>query len=265
MSDSEQVKERAKPRIVIKVGSSILVEKEQVVLERIRELCKLIADLSNKYEVILVSSGAVAAGYTEVKLDKRECTENKHALASVGQPLLMRIYHEELQPYGICPAQLLLGFHDFDSRTSTMHAKDAVDVLLREGALPIVNENDAIDMANYLFGDNDRMAAHVAFHFDADLLVILSDIEGYYDSNPRENPDAKILKHVHSIAASALQEEASPNNAFATGGIVTKLKAAKFLLDHKQKMFLTSGFNLSLIREYLLDGVHNKGTLFSPA
>ncbi|EPY37161.1 glutamate 5-kinase [Strigomonas culicis] len=177
----------------------------------------------------------------------------------------MHTYFEELLPYGLCPAQLLLGFHDFDKRSSTMHAKNAVDVLLREGVVPIVNENDAIDMANFVFGDNDRMAAHVAYHFRADLLVILSDIEGYYDSNPRENPDAKLLKHVHHIPAEALQDEASPNNAFATGGIVTKLKAAQFLLEHERKMFLTSGFDLSLIREYLLDGVHNKGTLFCPA
>nr|AGT02595.1 glutamate 5-kinase [Strigomonas oncopelti] len=251
-------------RIVIKVGSSILVENEAVNVDRIRDLCRLIADLSNKYEVILVSSGAVAAGYTEVPLDKKR-PENRHALASIGQPLLMHTYHEELQPYNLRCSQLLLGAVDFDSRRRTQSAKDSVDVLLRQGVIPIVNENDATALPDWMFGDNDRMSAHVAYFFDADLLVILSDIEGYYDSNPRLNPDAKILKNLSVIPEEALEEEASPNNAFATGGIVTKLKAAKFLLDHKQKMFLTSGFDLSLIREYLLDGVHNKGTLFSVA
>ncbi|EPY28138.1 glutamate 5-kinase [Strigomonas culicis] len=250
-------------RIVIKVGSSILVENEQVVLERIHDLCKLLADLSNKYEVILVSSGAVAAGYTEVPLDKKR-PENKHALASIGQPLLMHTYHEELMRYDLRCSQLLLGSVDFDSRSRTKSAQDSLNVLLRHNVIPIVNENDATALPDWVFGDNDRMAAHVAYFFDADLLVILSDIEGYYDSNPRENPDAKLLKHVHHIPAEALQDEASPNNAFATGGIVTKLKAAQFLLEHERKMFLTSGFDLSLIREYLLDGVHNRGTLFTP-
>nr|AGT02775.1 glutamate 5-kinase [Angomonas desouzai] len=252
-----------KNRIVLKVGSSILVENEKVVLDRIQALCKLISDLSGKYEVILVSSGAVAAGYTEVALDKT-VIHNKHALASLGQPLLMHTYHEEFSKYGLRCAQLLLGSVDFDSRSRTEHALATLDVLLSNNVIPIVNENDATGTKNAMFGDNDRMAAHVAYYFKADLLVILSDIEGYYDSNPRDNPDAKVLKYVDYIPEEALTEVASPNNAFATGGIVTKLKAAYFLMERGSRMFLTSGFDLSLIREYLLEGVHNKGTLFLP-
>nr|AGT02774.1 glutamate 5-kinase [Angomonas desouzai] len=261
---SDTVGSGEKKRVVIKVGSSALVEHEKLVMSRIQALCKLISELSPKYEVILVSSGAVAAGYTEVKLDKTISPAHKQTLASVGQPLLMHTYYEEFEKYGMCCAQLLLGFHDFDSRTRTRHAKNAADVLLHNNVIPIVNENDATAMADWVFGDNDRMAAHVAYYFKADLLVILSDIEGYYDSNPRENPDAKVLKYVDYIPEEALTEVASPNNAFATGGIVTKLKAAHFLMERGGRMFLTSGFDLSLIREYLLEGVHNKGTLFLP-
>ncbi|CAD2213405.1 glutamate 5-kinase [Angomonas deanei] len=261
---STDARPAGKKRVVIKVGSSSLVENEQLVLARIEALCKLIADLLSKYEVVLVSSGAVAAGYTEVKLDKTCSPAHKQTLASVGQPLLMHTYHEIFEKYDICCAQLLLGFHDFDSRTRTQHAVDAVNVLLANGVVPIVNENDATATPDWVFGDNDRMAAHVSHFFDADLLVILSDIDGYYDSNPRENPDAKVLKFVDHIPESALSEVASPNNAFATGGIVTKLKAADFLMKRNRKMFLTSGFDLSLIREYLLEGKHNNGTLFLP-
>ncbi|CAD2213403.1 glutamate 5-kinase [Angomonas deanei] len=252
-----------KLRIVLKVGSSILVENEKVVLTRIRALCELIADLSSKYEVILVSSGAVAAGYTEVALDKT-VIHNKHALASLGQPLLMHTYHEEFSKHGLRCAQLLLGSVDFDSRSRTDHALATLNVLLAHGVIPIVNENDATGTSAAMFGDNDRMAAHVAYFFNADLFVILSDIEGYFDSNPKENPDAKVLKYVDFIPEEALAEDASPNNAFATGGIVTKLKAAHFLMERGRRMFLTSGFDLSLIREYLLEGKHNSGTLFLP-
>ncbi|CAD2213404.1 Amino acid kinase family, putative [Angomonas deanei] len=252
-----------KTRIVLKVGSSILVENEKVVLTRIRALCELIAELADRYEVILVSSGAVAAGYTEVALDKT-VPHNKHALASLGQPLLMHTYHEEFAKYGIRCAQLLLGFIVFDSRTRTEHAMESVNILLANGVVPIVNENDATGTPAAMFGDNDQMAAHVAYFCNADLLVILSDIEGYFDSNPKENPNAKVLKYVDYLPDDALSDSASPNNTFATGGIVTKLKAAHFLMERGRRMFLTSGFDLSLIREYLLDGKHNSGTLFLP-
>jgi glutamate 5-kinase len=113
-----------------------------------------------------------------------------------------------------------------------------------------------------LFGDNDQLSAHVCYHFDADLLVILSDIDGYYDKNPKDFKDAKIRKIVNHIKDEELQLEYNPNNEFATGGIVTKLKAANFLLENNKQMFLANGFDLSDIKEYLLNNNHEKGTLF---
>jgi len=248
-------------RIVLKVGSSVLTEYDQIALERMRNLVSLIAELKEHYEVILVSSGAVAAGNTIIKLQKGVIA-NK-ALASIGQPLLMSHYKKKFHHYNIPISQLLVTRDEFDSRSHTHVARETVDMLLANGIVPIVNENDAMVIGDAVVGDNDQLSALVTHYFNADLLVILSDIDGYYDDNPRENPEAKRLKEVRTIPESELQQAHSPNHAFATGGIVTKLKAADFLLKRGKKMFLSSGFELNVARAFLLEGTHTKGTLFS--
>ena len=217
-----------KNRIVIKVGSAILVENQKVNLVRIEALAQLISELSATYEVILVSSGAVASGFTALELDKK-ILANKQALAAIGQPLLMQIYAKALQPYGILSAQVLFSGYDLDSRKRTQNARNTMEVLLKNKVLPIINENDVTTTGELMFlgfGDNDQLSAYVTHFFDASLLAILSDIDGYYEENPKENPNAKIRKIVTEISQAELQAEATPNNAFATGGIVTKLKAA---------------------------------------
>ncbi len=249
-------------RIVLKVGSAVLTEQNRLAKERMQNLVEFIAELKRRYEVILVSSGAVAAGYTELKLDKKEL-KNKQVLAAVGQPLLMNTYQKKFQKYEILTSQLLLTADDFDSRKRTAHAKNAIDTMLLHGVLPIINENDVTATEELVFGDNDRLSAHAAYHFAADMLVILTDIDGYYDRNPRENLDAKMLKVVKSISQEELSAVASPNNSFATGGIVTKLMAADFLLQKGIPTYLSSGFELRFAKEYLIDGVHNSGTLFT--
>ncbi|CAM2908835.1 glutamate 5-kinase [Helicobacter burdigaliensis] len=259
-----------KERIVIKVGSSILVENQLINLQRMQALAELIASFSEKYEIILVSSGAVAAGYTRLSLDKSDLT-NKQVLASIGQPLLMELYAELFKKYNIITSQILLTAYDFDSRKHTQNAQNAMEVLLKNGVLPIVNENDVIATGElkYLgFGDNDQLSAYVTHYFNASLLVILSDIDGYYDDNPHTNKNAKMYKTIHKISKEELEANATPHNQFATGGIVTKLKAANFLLENNKKMFLTSGYELEFVREFLQvgikSGVWSKGTLFAP-
>ncbi len=153
-----------------------------------------------------------------------------------------------------------------DSRKRTQNARNAMEVLLKNKVLPIINENDVTTTGELMFlgfGDNDQLSAYVTHFFDASLLAILSDIDGYYEENPKENPNAKMRKIVTSISEKELEAEATPNNAFATGGIVTKLKAAKFLLDNKREMFLSSGKDLSVLRDFLLHNLHEKGTLFT--
>jgi len=248
-------------RIVIKVGSHVLNEHGQLAMGRIANLCDFLADLMLKHEVILVSSGAVAAGHTKLKLDK-SLLGNKQAIAAVGQPYLISVYQEMFEKRGTIVAQILLGADDFDSRRHTKHAKKAVDILLENGVLPIINENDVTSIEELVFGDNDQLSAHAAHHFEAELLVILSDIDGYYDDDPRTNPKAQMLSIVTDISKEDLAMTHAPNNEFATGGIVTKLKAASFLLSHNREMFLASGFDLYDIRSYLLDGRHAGGTHF---
>jgi len=249
-------------RIVLKVGSHVLTEKTGIALRRLKALVELIDELQKRdKEVILVSSGAVAAGSTQLALD-RASVGNKQALAAIGQPYLLKIYQTEFAHYAILSAQILLSADDFDSRKRTEHARTAVNTLLAHGVVPIVNENDVVATEELVFGDNDRLSAHVAYHFGADILVILSDIDGYYDRDPRMHEDAKMLKRVTSLTQESLTAECSPNGTFATGGIVTKLQAADFLLRRGKRMFLASGFDLSDARSFLIDGVHRGGTLF---
>ena len=248
-------------RIVIKVGSHVLGEEDGLSLERIYNLCEFLAKLKKQYEVILVSSGAVSAGWLKLKLDK-SILENKQAMSAVGQPYLMSIYARKFKKFGIYTAQVLLSADDFDSRRKTKHARSAIETLLKNDVLPIINENDTTTIKELVFGDNDQLSAHVTYYFDADLLVILSDIDAYYDKNPHQYSDAKPRKIVHKIDKKDLECEHTPNSSFATGGIVTKLKAADFLLENDRQMFLSSGFDLSDIKSYLLENEHKGGTLF---
>ncbi len=248
-------------RVVIKVGSSVLTEKGEIAKERMLNLVSFIIEVRKKYEVIFVTSGAVAAGYTALKLDKREHISKK-VLAAIGQPILMSSYKRKFDIYDADIAQILLTEDDFDSRKRTEIFRQIIQTSLKEDIIPIVNENDISSTPDQLFGDNDQLAARVAHHTNSDLLVILSDIDGYYDSNPSENPDARILKEVNSISEAELAASYTPNNEFASGGIVTKLIAADFLIDKKREMFLCSGFDLTAAYDYLIDGKHTKGTLF---
>ena len=250
-------------RVVIKVGSAVLTENNRLAKDRMANLVAFLYALQQRFDVILVSSGAVAAGYTKLKLDK-SLVANKQALAAIGQPQLMISYQKKFEKFGINVAQVLLSADDFDSRKRTAHAKNAIEVLLKHKIIPIINENDVTATEELVFGDNDQLSAHVAYYFDADMLVILSDIDGLYDKDPKKYSDAKLLKIVDTIPKDLLESECNPNYSFATGGIVTKLKAAEFLLQHKKRMFLASGFDLGDARSFLLENRHKGGTLFVP-
>lgn len=250
-----------KQRIVIKVGSSVITEEHHIAKERMLELVSFIAALKKEHEVILVTSGAVAAGYTALKLD-RNLQISKKVLASVGQPILMSSYKRKFDTFGIDTSQILVTEEDFDSRTHTKLLQDIIERTLRNNILPIVNENDIMTTQDQLFGDNDQLSAHVAHYTDADILLLLSDIDGYYDDNPKKNPDAQIIKVVHHLSEDILNAEETPNHAFASGGIVTKLKAGQYLIDRGKKMFLSSGYDLSTVKRFIFDNIHEKGTLF---
>lgn len=249
-------------RLVIKVGTAVLTQGEELALQRMKNLVNLISTLKNdkNLEVILVSSGAVGAGYTELKLDKTVLA-NKQTLAAIGQPKLMKTYQEMFQEFGITVAQMLFIADDFDSRKRSKNAKNVMEILLQNKVIPIISENDVI-ATEELIGDNDQLAAYITHYFKADMLVILTDIDGYYDKNPREFSDAKIQKIINEISQDELDKKPSANSKFATGGIVTKLKAADFLMQKNIPMYLTSGFDLTNAYDFLVENNHKSGTIF---
>lgn len=249
-------------RLVIKVGSHVLTEDGSIAKKRMLALVELISELkANDYEVILVSSGAVAAGFTQLPLD-RTSVANKQALAAIGQPLLLKMYQEKFAKFNLLCSQVLFSADVFGSEKHIAHAKVAIDTLLENGVVPIINENDTVSVEELVFGDNDRLSAHVAHYFDASILVILSDIDAFYDKDPNQYSDARRREIVNTILKEELNAEHTPNNEFATGGIVTKLQSADFLMKHGREMFLASGFDLADVKSFLINKKHMGGTLF---
>lgn len=232
-------------RIVIKVGSYVLTEKEEIAKERLLELVKLIVDLKRTgYEVILVSSGAISAGFTKLNLDKDD-TINRQVLASIGQPYLLKIYQDLFDNFGVLCSQILLPSDIFQSKKHTEHAKNAINRLIENDVIPIINENDTVSIEELISGDNDMLSAHVTHHFDASMLVILSNIDNY---------SKKELGH---ISNKELEEAKKLDN-----GLDTKLLSAKYMMEQDNQMFMASGFDLFDARNFLLHNEHQGGTLF---
>ncbi len=249
-------------RIVVKVGSAVLTQDGEIARERMQELVTFLSELKQENEVVLVSSGAVSAGYTVLQLE-RKIIKNRQALASLGQPILMKKYTEKFEKYNILCSQVLVTAANLTKEDDIQRVNNTVEVLLENGVIPIVNENDATSTDELEVGDNDQLSAYIAKNLNADILIILSDIDAYYDADPRKESSASALKIVTTISKKELSKEATPNNIFATGGIVTKLKAADYLLNADIDMFLASGFDLSDVRSFTLSKEHKGGTLFT--
>lgn len=250
-----------KKRIVIKIGTHTLSENEHISHERFDNFVEFINSLKDKYEVILVTSAAIAAGYIKKKLNKNNLS-NRQALASIGQPYLMQLYSQKFEKHNQIISQILITAEDFDSRKKTNFAQNTIETLLKNDIIPIINENDATAISEIVFGDNDQLSSRVCYYFKADMLVILSDIDGYYDKNPHEYSDAKVRKLVHEISKEELQMPSIAGSSFATGGIVTKLKSADYLMQREKSMFLASGFNLNDVKSFLCENIHRGGTYF---
>ena len=249
-------------RIVVKVGSAVLTQNDSVSLKRMKALVEFLFELKKENEVILVSSGSVSAGYTKLKLD-RNILSNKQALAAIGQPILMHYYHKKFSAFDIITSQVLVTAVNLNRADDIQSVKNTIDTLLKNGVIPIINENDATSTEELIVGDNDQLSAYITKHTDSDMLIILSDIDAYYDKDPQANADASVLKVVNHIPSCELEKVATPNNVFATGGIVTKLKAADYLLKSNKDMFLASGFDLDDVKSFTLNNIHNGGTLFT--
>ncbi|MBQ8912748.1 MAG: glutamate 5-kinase [Lachnospiraceae bacterium] len=253
-----------KKKIVIKIGSSSLMHEETglVNFRRMEQLVRIICDLKNQdKDVILVSSGAIAVGRQTLKLNYKPKTVSlKQACASVGQAQLMMMYQKLFMEYNHLAAQVLLTFDAITNDERRQNAQNALNEILQQGIIPIVNENDTVATEEIEFGDNDTLSAIVAHLINADLLIILSDIDGLYTDDPHKNPDAKKLSVVEEINEKIDSMAKDAISMYGTGGMSTKISAARIATDSGADMAILSAENLEVINQ-LIDG-EDVGTLF---
>jgi glutamate 5-kinase len=233
---------KAARRITVKVGSSLLVEGDGVRSAWLRALGEDVAALRQGRQMVIVSSGAVALGRRRLSIKASAKLALKQAAAASGQPLLMRAWEEALTPFGIPTAQLLLTLDDTESRRRWLNARATIEVLLGNGALPIVNENDTVATEELRYGDNDRLSARVAQMVQSDLLILLSDVDGVYTADPRRDSGARHVPHVGSLSEEVESWAAGASGAgVGSGGMRTKLAAARIAQGFGCATIIASG------------------------
>jgi glutamate 5-kinase len=230
-------------RVTVKVGSSLLVGQGQDRSQWLKSLAADLAELTGEGKaVIIVSSGAVALGRSRANLSKSRRLDAKQAAAAIGQPLLMQAWQSAFAESGKVTAQLLLTIGDTESRRRWRNARSTLDMLHRNGAIPIVNENDSVATEELRYGDNDRLSARIAQMAGADLLILLSDVDGLYEADPRRNPSAKHRDVVETIDEGLIASAGdAPAAGLGTGGMRTKLEAARIAQGFGCSTLIASG------------------------
>lgn len=252
-------------RIVVKVGTStITYPNGKINYEKIEKLARILSDFQNQgKEMILVSSGAGAAGVGRMGLDAKPKTiPGKQACAAVGQGILMHIYERLFGEYGQVVAQVLLTKMDMVNRHSYANARNALQEMISWGVIPIINENDVVAIDEFKIGDNDNLSALVASLADADLDILLSDIDGLYTANPKTHPDAKLVSVVEEVTPEIEATAGGAGSKNATGGMLTKLQAAKNAMSAGIALIIANGEHLEILRDILRG--EPVGTLFVP-
>lgn len=256
-----------KKRIVVKIGSSSLTHAEtgSINLSKMEKLVRVLTDLRNQgKDVILVTSGAIAVGRETLGLkEKPKETAVKQACAAVGQARLMMVYQKLFAEYNQVPAQILMTKYTMINDISRKNARNTFEELLNMGVIPIVNENDTVstDELEYGdFGDNDTLSAIVAALVHADMLILLSDIDGLYTDDPRKNPKAQFIDYVEIIDDKLCEMGKDSSSSVGTGGMATKISAAKIATDSGADMVIANGEEIYIIHE-IMEG-KNVGTLF---
>lgn len=258
----EEIKD--KKRIVIKIGSSSLQHKETGGLDYtkldvlVRELCNL---ANQGKEVVLVSSGAIAVGKRAVHIGKEDNPiAVKQACAAIGQARLMMTYQKLFAEYNHVAAQVLMTKNTIAEPLNRFNAKNTFSELLKLGAIPIVNENDTVSTFEIEFGDNDTLSAIVAALIDADLLILLSDIDGLYTDDPNKNPNAEFISVVDELDDSIMGMGKGTSSSVGTGGMGTKLSAARIATSSGADMIIANAADVRIIHR-IMDG-REYGTLF---
>ena len=243
-------------RIVIKVGTSTLTHATgNLNIRRVDRLCRVLSDIKNAgHEVILVSSGAVGMGVGKLSLKERpKDIPSKQAVAAVGQCELMYTYDRAFSEHNHVVAQILLSAYDVENEQRRQNFHNTIFRLLELGVLPIVNENDTVATEELTIGDNDTLSAIVAVSAGADLLVLLSDINGLYTADPRKDPDAKLLPEVHGVTPEIIALAGGKGSSLGTGGMATKLSAAQIANGAGIDMVIANGTDPDLLYR-IVDG-----------
>ena len=253
-------------KVVIKIGTNLLADKDKGInLEWMNEIAKNVASLQRLgKQVVLVSSGAIGAGVAALKMKERPKTiPEKQATAAIGQPLLMEAYENAFRKQECTIAQVLLTKDDFTNRARYLNAKNTFSALLERGVVPVINENDTVAVEEIKLGDNDNLSALVANLIEADLLIILSDIDGLFSDDPTKNPDAELIPIVEKITLQIEKLAKSSKTELSTGGMITKIQAAKRCVSAGIAMIIANGMNPKVLEEVFSGDF--KGTLFLPA
>jgi glutamate 5-kinase len=251
-------------RVVIKIGSQILSSQTGIEEGRVKGLVRDLAELHDqKRDIIVVSSGAVAAGMTRLGVKRPKTIPQKQALAAVGQIKLMALYERYFSRFEKKVAQVLLTHEDLANRQRYLNAKHTFQMLLEASIIPIVNENDTVAVEEMKFGDNDHLSSLVATLLEADLLVILSDVQGVYDRDPRVHPNAQRIPLITDVKGIAPSISGGSQSEFGTGGIVTKLEAAEKAAAAGIPTLITSGLQAGALSS-VFDATAEAGTLVIP-
>jgi len=252
-------------RIVIKIGTSTLTTVNGINSECIQTLAKQVKHLVNTgKQVLIVSSGAIGMGAKQLNLEGPVTNiKLRQACAATGQPLLMHAYHEAFSAVGLTVSQVLVTAEVLDKRKTYLNLKNAIEGLLQLGTVPIINENDCVssDEIGTAFGDNDKLSALVASKIDADLLIMLTDIDALYDKDPRKHEDARAVQQVQEITDEIIKAAGKKGSDHSTGGMKTKLSAAKIASTAGCRMVLADGSEPAVIQK-IMEG-EGIGTVFA--
>ncbi|MBQ9662244.1 MAG: glutamate 5-kinase [Oscillospiraceae bacterium] len=250
-------------RIVVKVGTSTLAHPTgRINIRHVETLCKVLSDIKNAgHEVVLVSSGAIGMGVGKLNLASRPSDmPTKQAAAAVGQCELMYIYDQLFSSYNHTVAQILLTGEDLRDDARHRNFANTLRRLLELGALPVINENDTVSTDEIAVGDNDTLGALVSVSIKADLLIVLSDIDGLYTADPRHDAHAMLIPEVHEITPEMKASAGGGGTALATGGMATKLIAAGICMEAGADMIIVNGSRPEVLYD-ILDGIPT-GTRF---
>lgn len=241
-----------KSKIVVKLGTSTLTAgTNKISRGKIEDIARQIEKLKDSYDIILVSSGAIATARQFVNIKTWDnIVTSKQALSAIGQPKLMQIYSEVFADFDLKIAQCLMTYRDFENEVSRLNTRNTINELLTHNFIPVINENDTVAVEELILGDNDKLSALVANLIDADKLIIASDIDGLFDKNPKLYPDARLISEISNLEklGEFIEEK---DNGLGTGGMTSKISAVKICFEKRIIVYIVNGSKPNFIEDSL--------------